>query len=47
MPPSQDPPKIVIETARLRLAPLRPEDADEMAEVLGDERLHEFMGDIR
>lgn len=44
MPPSQDPPKIVIETARLRLAPLRPEDADEMAEVLGDERLHEFIG---
>ena len=33
-----------IETARLRLEPLRAENADEMAAVLGDERLHEFIG---
>jgi RimJ/RimL family protein N-acetyltransferase len=44
MPPSQDSPKIVIETARLRLAPLTAEDADEMAEVLDDELLHGFTG---
>jgi RimJ/RimL family protein N-acetyltransferase len=33
-----------IATERLSLEPLRPEDADEMAAVLGDERLHEFVG---
>jgi len=33
-----------ITTERLRLTPLRAEDADEMAAVLGDERLHEFIG---
>ena len=33
-----------IRTARLVLTPLVPDDADEMAVVLGDERLHEFMG---
>jgi RimJ/RimL family protein N-acetyltransferase len=33
-----------IETARLRLDPLRVEDADEMAELLDDVRLHEFTG---
>jgi len=44
MPPSRDSPKIVIETARLRLAPLTAEDADEMAAVLGDEGLYEFIG---
>jgi RimJ/RimL family protein N-acetyltransferase len=33
-----------ITTRRLSLAPLRTEDADEMATVLGDERLHEFIG---
>ena len=33
-----------IGTARLRLVSLRPDDADEMAPVLGDERLHEFIG---
>jgi RimJ/RimL family protein N-acetyltransferase len=33
-----------ITTERLRLTPLRPEDADEMVEVLGDERLHEYIG---
>jgi RimJ/RimL family protein N-acetyltransferase len=31
-------------TRRLQLVPLRPEDADEMASVLGGERLHEFIG---
>jgi RimJ/RimL family protein N-acetyltransferase len=31
-------------TPRLRLVPLRPDDADEMASVLGDDRLHEFIG---
>jgi RimJ/RimL family protein N-acetyltransferase len=34
----------VITTDRLVLAPLRQADADAMAEVLGDERLHEFIG---
>jgi RimJ/RimL family protein N-acetyltransferase len=34
----------VLETERLSLAPLRPEDAEEMAKVLADERLHEFIG---
>ena len=33
-----------IATERLRLEPLRAEDADEMAAVLDDERLHEFTG---
>jgi RimJ/RimL family protein N-acetyltransferase len=33
-----------ITTERLRLEPLQVEDADEMAAVLGDERLHEFTG---
>jgi RimJ/RimL family protein N-acetyltransferase len=33
-----------ISTARLVLTPLVPADADAMAVVLGDERLHEFMG---
>jgi RimJ/RimL family protein N-acetyltransferase len=33
-----------IETERLVLAPLRVEDADELAGVLGDKRLHEFIG---
>ena len=33
-----------IETARLTLAPLRVADADELAVVLGDEQLHEFIG---
>jgi hypothetical protein len=29
---------------RLILSPLRPEDADHMVDVLGDERLHEHIG---
>lgn len=33
-----------ITTSRLILTALRPEDADEMVEVLDDERLHEFIG---
>jgi RimJ/RimL family protein N-acetyltransferase len=33
-----------IPTARLVLTPLRADDADAMVEVLGDERLHEFIG---
>ncbi|HYY32407.1 MAG TPA: GNAT family N-acetyltransferase [Gaiellaceae bacterium] len=33
-----------IATERLRLEPLRAEDADEMAAVLNDERLYEFTG---
>jgi RimJ/RimL family protein N-acetyltransferase len=33
-----------ITTERLSLEPLRPEDADEMAAVLDDERLYEFVG---
>jgi RimJ/RimL family protein N-acetyltransferase len=33
-----------IVTKRLSLMPLRAEDAEEMAAVLGDERLHEFIG---
>jgi RimJ/RimL family protein N-acetyltransferase len=33
-----------IETARLRLDPLRVQDAAEMAAVLGDPALHEFIG---
>ena len=33
-----------ITTARLVLEPLRADDADELAAVLGDERLHEFIG---
>jgi RimJ/RimL family protein N-acetyltransferase len=35
---------VTITTKRLRLDPLRVEDADEMVAVLGDERLHEFTG---
>lgn len=31
-------------TPRLRLVPLRSDDAEEMASVLGDDRLHEFIG---
>jgi RimJ/RimL family protein N-acetyltransferase len=34
----------VITTARLLLVPLRVEDADEMATLLDDERLHEYIG---
>jgi 3-carboxy-cis,cis-muconate cycloisomerase len=37
-------PEDTIGTERLVLAPLRPEDADELAEVLADPRLHEFIG---
>ena len=33
-----------IGTSRLRLSPLQVEDADELAGVLADERLHEFIG---
>jgi RimJ/RimL family protein N-acetyltransferase len=33
-----------IHTARLTLEPLRPDHADEMAAVLGDESLHTFIG---
>jgi RimJ/RimL family protein N-acetyltransferase len=36
----------VLETARLRLTPVRAEDAPEMAVVLGDTRLHEFIGGV-
>jgi RimJ/RimL family protein N-acetyltransferase len=35
----------MIATERLVLVPLRREDADELTEVLDDERLHEFTGD--
>lgn len=35
----------VIETARLTLEPLRVEHAEELAPLLDDERLHEFIGD--
>lgn len=34
----------VIITERLSMAPLRPEDADGLAPVLADDRLHEFIG---
>ena len=34
----------VIETRRLRLVPLSVEDAEEMAGLLDDARLHEFIG---
>ena len=37
-------PEETIGTERLMLTPLRVEDADELAEVLGDPRLHEFIG---
>lgn len=37
-------PAAQLATARLDLAPLRPEDADEMVAVLGDERLYAFIG---
>ena len=33
-----------IVTERLLLVPLRPEDADEMVDVLADPRLHQFIG---
>jgi RimJ/RimL family protein N-acetyltransferase len=33
-----------IATERLLLAPLRPQDADDMVDVLADPRLHEFIG---
>jgi len=36
----------VIETARLRLTPVREADAAEMAAVLADPRLHEFIGGL-
>jgi RimJ/RimL family protein N-acetyltransferase len=39
-----DPPGAQLTTPRLALDPLRPEDADEMAEVLGDPRLYAFIG---
>jgi RimJ/RimL family protein N-acetyltransferase len=35
----------IITTERLVLVPLTAEDADELTEVLDDERLHEFTGD--
>lgn len=35
---------VTIPTERLALTPLRPADADSMVAVLGDERLHEFIG---
>jgi GNAT acetyltransferase-like protein len=35
---------IAVATKRLTLTPLHPEDADEMAAVLGNEELHEFIG---
>ena len=37
-------PDAQLATRRLDLAPLRPEDADEMVAVLGDERLYAFVG---
>jgi RimJ/RimL family protein N-acetyltransferase len=37
---------VVVETARLRLTPVREADAAEMAAVLGDPRLHEFIGGV-
>jgi RimJ/RimL family protein N-acetyltransferase len=37
-------PTAAITTERLDLVPLRIEDADEMAAVLADKRLHEFIG---
>ena len=37
-------PEETIGTERLVLTPLRVEDADELAEVLGDPQLHEFIG---
>ena len=36
--------EVEIATRRLLLTPLRPEDAELMAGVLADERLHEFIG---
>jgi RimJ/RimL family protein N-acetyltransferase len=42
--PQRPEPSIAIKTGRLDLTPLRIEDADEMAAVLGDDRLHEFIG---
>ncbi|HEY5016979.1 MAG TPA: GNAT family N-acetyltransferase [Streptosporangiaceae bacterium] len=40
----QIPADAVLETSRVRLAPVRVADAEEMAIVLGDPRLHEFTG---
>jgi RimJ/RimL family protein N-acetyltransferase len=37
---------VVVETGRLRLTPVREADAAEMAVVLGDPRLHEFIGGV-
>lgn len=37
-------PAKTIESVRLRLTPLQIGDFEEMADVLGDERLHEFIG---
>ena len=37
-------PEATIGAQRLLLVPLRPADADEMAEVLADPRLHQFIG---
>jgi RimJ/RimL family protein N-acetyltransferase len=34
----------IITTKRLVLVPLQAEDADELCDILGDERLHEFIG---
>jgi RimJ/RimL family protein N-acetyltransferase len=34
----------IITTERLRLVPLEVDDADELVTMLGDERLHEFIG---
>jgi RimJ/RimL family protein N-acetyltransferase len=44
MASSADRRPVRISTERLDLTPLRVEDAVEMVEVLGDERLHEFIG---
>ncbi|MGW2154585.1 GNAT family N-acetyltransferase [Nonomuraea sp. NPDC001699] len=41
-----DRPADVIETPRLTLVPLRVEHAAEMAAVLADQRLHEFIGGV-
>ena len=35
-----------IPTERLLLQPLRAEDADDMVDVLGDERLHDFIEEV-
>jgi hypothetical protein len=41
---SSDDQVAAITTERLLLSPLRAEDASELVDVLGDERLHEFVG---